>query len=301
MTLEGTEAEYAQILRAARVGTITDRQIDILNTRLVLSPEIARARAHPGAIWIANTRKNVRKLNRSKTELLLKSGAYGMRILSIHKPCKDMVPYPDAQERQLLYRMYDKDIPAYIDLVVGDRVRCTENQATQIGIYNGATGTVVGFAFKGDRYPENQLFPPESQFHTIEREQPIVFVQMDKYTGKSVARDRPNVVAFGTFTHSKRKFSGKYNRCNLPLELASAITTHKAQSMTAHNGAVLMPSEGHAFQRALEYVQLSRCPTLQLMLLLNPFQKRHFTEFADARREIFKEYDRLRAEFPYPE
>ncbi|KAJ1415209.1 hypothetical protein B484DRAFT_454606 [Ochromonadaceae sp. CCMP2298] len=199
-----------------------------------------------------------------------------------------MVLYPDAQERQLLYRMYDKDIPAYIDLVVGDRVRCTENQATQIGIYNGATRTVVGFALKGDRYPENQLFTPESQFHTIEREQPIVFVQMDKYSGKSIARDHPNVVAFSTFTHSKRKFSGKYNRCNLPLELASAISmtwydspeyVSKAQSMTAHNGAVLMPSEGHAFQRALE----------------------HFTEFADARREIFKEYDRLRAEFPYPE
>jgi hypothetical protein len=94
-TLEGSEAEYAQILRAARVGAITDRQIDILNTRLVLSSEIARKKAHPRAIWIANTRKNVKKLNKSKTELLLKSGAYGMRILSIHKPCKDMVPYPD--------------------------------------------------------------------------------------------------------------------------------------------------------------------------------------------------------------
>jgi hypothetical protein len=37
------------------------------------------------------------------------------------------------------------------------------------------------------------------------------------------------------------------------------------------------------------------------MILLNPFRKRHFTDFADARREICKEYDRLRAAFPYPE
>jgi len=64
---------------------------------------------------------------------------------------------------------------SFIDLAVGARIMVTENLATQIGIYNGATGTVVGFWFhKG--VPEEH-FPIIDTFHTLkDREILIVFV-----------------------------------------------------------------------------------------------------------------------------
>ena len=48
---------------------------------------------------------------------------------------------------------------------------------TQIGIYNGATGIVVGFGFH-IAIPEGN-FPTVNTFHTLKnRELPIVFVKM---------------------------------------------------------------------------------------------------------------------------
>jgi hypothetical protein len=35
----------------------------------------------------------------------------------------------------------------YLDLAVGSRVRVTYNLSTSLGLYNGATGTVVKIAF----------------------------------------------------------------------------------------------------------------------------------------------------------
>jgi len=64
----------------------------------------------------------------------------------------------------------------------------TKNLATQIGIYNGAAGTVVGFGFH-KAVPEEH-FPIIDTFHTLkDREIPIVFVKMYKYTGTQLSSD----------------------------------------------------------------------------------------------------------------
>ena len=64
----------------------------------------------------------------------------------------------------------------------------TRNLATQVGIYNGATGIVVGFGFHTAIPEEN--FPTVNTFHTLKnRELPIVFVKMDTYTGTQLSTD----------------------------------------------------------------------------------------------------------------
>ena len=64
----------------------------------------------------------------------------------------------------------------------------TRSLATQIGIYNGATGIVVGFGFHTARPEEN--FPTVKTFHTLKnRELPIVFVKMGTYTGTQLSTD----------------------------------------------------------------------------------------------------------------
>ena len=76
----------------------------------------------------------------------------------------------------------------YIDLAIGARVMITKKLATQIGIYNSATGIVVGFGFH--TAIQEEFFPKINSFHSLKnRELPIVFVKMDKYTGIQISPD----------------------------------------------------------------------------------------------------------------
>ncbi len=71
------------------------------------------------------------------------------------------------------------------------------NLATQIGIYYGTTGIVVGFGFHTE-IPE-EIFPTVNTFHTLKnRELPIVFVKLDRYTGTQLSTDadKHNIVPF---------------------------------------------------------------------------------------------------------
>ena len=89
---------------------------------------------------------------------------------------RQLIPTPNEIIKQKLYKIDDKYCPPFIDLAVGERVMVTKNLATQIGIYNGETGTVVGFGFH-KAVPEEH-FPIIDIFHTLkDREIPIVFVK----------------------------------------------------------------------------------------------------------------------------
>jgi hypothetical protein len=137
---------------------------------------------------------------------------------------RQLIPSPNEIIKQKLYKIDDKYCPPFIDLAVGEHF----NGATQIGIYNGATGTVVGFGFH-KAVPEEH-FPIKDIFHTLkDREIPIVFVKMDKYTGAQISTDitKQNIVPF---TESVNEVSltvhgTHYMRWQLPLIVAYSITT----------------------------------------------------------------------------
>ena len=65
-------------------------------------------------------------------------------------------------------------------------------------------------------------------------------------------------------------------RWQIPLIVAYSITTHKSQSMTAHNGIVYEPSNNSPFTRGLPYVALSRATDLDKVSLLSAIRKDHF-------------------------
>ena len=65
-------------------------------------------------------------------------------------------------------------------------------------------------------------------------------------------------------------------RWQLPLILVYSITTHKSQSMTAHNGIVYEPSKQKPFARGLPYVAISRATDLEKVALLLPIRPDHF-------------------------
>ena len=72
------------------------------------------------------------------------------------------MPTPNEIIEQKLYKIDDKYFPPFIDLAVGARVIVTKKLATRIGIYNGASGTVVGFGFHKavpeDHFPIIDIF-----------------------------------------------------------------------------------------------------------------------------------------------
>ncbi|KAJ1453865.1 hypothetical protein M885DRAFT_566983 [Pelagophyceae sp. CCMP2097] len=70
-----------------------------------------------------------------------------------------------------------------LDLDVGSRAACSRNIAAELGQYNGALGTVVGFGFQAKTPPPAST--PTLSEHVAaaaagkESEIPVVFVQMD--------------------------------------------------------------------------------------------------------------------------
>jgi ATP-dependent exoDNAse (exonuclease V) alpha subunit len=103
---------------------------------------------------------------------------------------------------------------------------------------------------------------------------------MDKYTGTQLSTDitKQNIVPF---TESVNEVSltvhgTHYVRWQLPLIVVYSITTHKSQSMTAHNGIVYEPSKKSPFTRGLPYVAISRATDLDKVALLSPIRTDHF-------------------------
>ncbi len=118
-------------------------------------------------------------------------------------------------------------------LAVGSRVSITENLGTQIGVYNGALGTVHGFGFLGDVPAPRRTMRQAAQ---EDLEPPIVFVQLDKYDGPSVSDTHPRVVPI-VAKASRTSLQHKYSRFMVPIKLAHCTTLHKAQGLTASTAA----------------------------------------------------------------
>mmetsp|Transcript_16691 Transcript_16691/g.28000 ORF Transcript_16691/g.28000 Transcript_16691/m.28000 type:complete len:952 (-) Transcript_16691:144-2999(-) len=300
--INGDMSFFATFLRSARSATLahppSDDDIDRINEACLLQSQRDIDNVDPKALWIANTNASVNKINRHRLSQLRQSGALAFCIVARHTPAKTLLSSPSEDIKQQLFRLYDKDYMTHINLAVGMPVMCNRNIATKIGLFNGATGTVTGFVFAS--IAPTELFPAVADFHTLgHREIPIVLVDVPSYRGPPLFRDAPTVVPFVEEASRNTFLQRNYHRWMLPLTPAAAITTHKAQSCTAHNGVVLEPTAPNRmpFARSLEYIQLSRSPSLELVSLLLPLRASLFTSHNDQRTHIANEYVRLRTLF----
>lgn len=296
---------FAQCMSSARIATpqapLSNDLLNILNTRVCAGPAHAKVRASKefGSkfIWITNSRNSVNKLNNMELKELIRNGNPFCRSVARHTADNPLVASPNSAVKQLLFARTCEDSETYVDLAIGSRVRCIRNIATQIGIFNGAVGTVVGFGYYNTPPTQDEECPPVCSFHTlVNREIPVVFVRMDKYTGIPLLASDPCVVPFSEIANmTSFKVHGKsYTRWQLPLALASAITTHRAQSLTARDGVVVDPSDGHLFARSLAYVSCSRATELSKILFTGMLTHAHFESHPEERVKIAAEYDRLR-------
>jgi hypothetical protein len=195
------------------------------------------------------------------------------------------------------------------------RVRVTKNLATQLGVYQGALGTVYGFLFNTSDDLNDQIMWPTDRLPNwklaLSRRQdnvPVILVKLDRLK-KDISCEPgiSNVVPFCQETHQVPiPVRGKtYYRCQYPLLPAQATTMHKSQGLTASYGGVFQPNKTPTQSHfGLHYVALSRVTTIEkqhmpphfcnLTLLTYPLQTGHFTSHPQLREHIHSEYDRLR-------
>ena len=103
-------------------------------------------------------------------------------------------------------------------LAKGAHVMLTMNLWTDVGLCNGATGTIVDFI-----YASNQQ-PPDLPI--------AIIVKFDDYTGPSLTNRITGCVPICPITATYNTLDGPYERQQLPLKLAWAITIHKSQGLT---------------------------------------------------------------------
>jgi hypothetical protein len=197
--------------------------------------------------------------------------------------------------------------PPFIDIAIGSRVRCTRNLATQIGIFNGALGTVVGFGFKGNG--PTIAMPPSSRLQDFMDadsgyEIPVIFVKMDKVDatidinpveGQRIKGIIP-FVAESTKDQTVKANGRSFHRIQLPLLLAHASTVHKFQGLTAVSDIVIEPAE-RVFVIRRDYVALSRATDIERIFLSKQVRSKNFSSHSDKRQLVAREYCRLRSLF----
>jgi hypothetical protein len=105
-------------------------------------------------------------------------------------------------------------------------------------------------------------------------EPPILFVQMDHYSGTSVSDTIPNLVPF---TFEPRKIDDTYYRYQYPLALGHCRTVHSVQGITASQGVIFYPTaNGPPFSRGIEYVAISRPTRTEDLFLMGSLLREHF-------------------------
>jgi hypothetical protein len=308
------DAELGACCKAARVGTITQRQLAILNTRLALTREQAVATSPANALWLSGTNRATNAINESFFSDIRREGNPAFRLWARHLPVNGAgVEHPVEHVRRELLEVKggkrknggdtNEGIgPNFIDLALGSRVSLTTNPGTMIDLYNGAMGTVHGFAFPGS-LPSARL--NIAQAAEADAKPPVVFVKFDKYQGKpfcippkgevwAADDERYRIVpvcAVGSFS----KMRAKYHRWQLPLMPAHACTIHRSQGQTKPVTLTPAQTDVEIFAMGLEYVAISRPEYLADLMLLSPLRLAHFTSHQPTRRRIEEEYHRLRA------
>lgn len=245
------------------LGQIRNNQLDDISAKALNERYIPNFVVTEGEEWIRLTTHN----NTART--------YNEQQL-------DKLPsYPFTFTAEIHKNFPESSYPADVELVLkkGAQVMFIKNDPTaEHAYYNGKIGVIEGFDEEGNI----SVFCKEDNTHiAVSR----VTWENTKYTVNPVSGDIVEEVD-GTFTQ-------------YPLRLAWAITIHKSQGLTFDH-AVLDINDSFAHGQA--YVALSRCRTLEGLVLSRPLNTRSIITDASVNSFINKELEEAKlAEGKLPE
>ena len=136
-------------------------------------------------------------------------------------------------------------------LAKGAQVMLTMNLWTDVGLCNGATGTVIDFIYADNHQPPDL---PQA-----------VIVKFDNYKGPSISKSTSSCVPICPITVTSQSLDGMHERQQLPLKLAWVITIHKSQGLTLPKAWIDI---GQTEKTAgISYVAISRVKTLSSCII----------------------------------
>ena len=142
-------------------------------------------------------------------------------------------------------------LQAVVHLAHGARVMLTSNLWVEMGLVNGAMGTVVAICYR-------QGGPPHLPV--------AVMIHFDTYSGPTF---QDNTVPIVPQRRNWLQGGLACSRLQLPLQLAWAVTIHKAQGLTLDKAVVHIGKK--EFCTGLTFVACSRVRRLSDLLFLTPF------------------------------
>ena len=275
-----------------------EEDVDDLDLESAISEGIRLA--HPNAIWVASTHKQIKKINTSYLQDFVKKGKKVYRVVANHVGSNMHIPPPDPATQKHLYSVKGDDKGGseelhltHMDLCVGSRVRITENIFVEGGLFNGAMGTVKGFVYRKGEPDPQETTKSFSDMSDVEKEIPVVLVQLDgdetTHRWGSCSQKVPRLVPIAARVGIAVPGTD-YKRVQLPLRVAHARTGHTAQGITAHYGVVVWP--GSKFFGG-DYVAISRGKKLEDIWLLKPVRAVNFTAENKFRQKVDAFYKSL--------
>ena len=151
-------------------------------------------------------------------------------------------------------------------LAHGARVMLTTNLWVQVGLVNGAMGTVVAIC-----YDDAGESPPRLPV--------AVTVQFDSFSGPTLSDGSVPITPLRRTWLSTDKTC---SRLQLPLKLAWAVTIHKCQGMTLNKAVVDLGKK--EFSAGLTFVACSRVRQLKDLLFVTPFPFQRVANLASSYR-----------------
>ena len=151
-------------------------------------------------------------------------------------------------------------------LAHGARVMLTTNLWVQVGLVNGAMGTVVGIC-----YDDAGESPPRLPV--------AVTVRFDSFSGPTLSDGSVPITPLRRTWLSTDKTC---SRLQLPLKLAWTVTIHKCQGMTLNKAVVDLGKK--EFSAGLTFVACSRVRQLKDLLFVPPFPFQRVANLASSYR-----------------
>lgn len=301
---------YADINAAARDATLTQSDIQLLNTRVLHNPSgeaydlVQFADRVPVGVPVAAfTNEEVELINRHK--LVSNEQPIVNCWARHHFSTKGGRKLNNASCLTSSANNSKLTLEACVSISVGSPVMLIKNLATELGLVNGSIGIVFDIMY--DTTLRDGPINPQASLEDAAAANPmlalpIVLVKFPTYRGQSFIPTEEKIVPICPVQETT-KAGASWSRAQLPLRVAYAMTIHKVQGMTLPGIALDL---SRAKQRGLAYVGISRVKTLDALILRLPVTQRNFTGALQHESETTKhddytyiaiEYERLRQIF----
>ena len=155
-------------------------------------------------------------------------------------------------------------LEAVICLARSARVMLTSNLWVDVGLVNGAMGTIHAICYRSGGPPDLPI---------------SVMVHFDNYSGPTLHN---GTVPITPLRRTWSSSGGQCSRLQLPLKLAWAVTIHKSQGLTLDK--VVIDVGKREFSSGLTFVACSRVRQLKDLLFTPPFPFQRLANLANSQR-----------------